>query len=788
MFAWYHWLIIVVPVLAVCYVSLHCRRYVRSVSDFLVAGRCAGRYVLLSGGMMGGLSVVSIIGGAEVHYNNGWAYTFWNNLLVPLGLMMSLYGWISYRFRETRAMSAGQFFEMRYSRGVRHLAAILRGSADLLANSIGPAVAVRFLIYLLGVPHRFNLFGMQMRTFPFLLTLCLALALLMILTGGRISLLVTDAVQGLVSYPFFVILVIYVLTSFSWWDEIAPVMADRAPGESFINPYDVQNLRDFNLFGLVVSFFHRIFGGAWVGNGYGTVARSAHESKMSGLLGYFGSGMAGLMPFLLVCALMATMLHRNYADKAHDIRRELSVRVAEELSADKALVDAVGAAAAAVPTQIHEIGVDPPLSRQNNLETPTLNAVRETLLSRMDETEANAFYQGYRTTYMQQMMPLVIRRVFPKWLAALMVLMCILLVVSTDDTRIFDTSTTWVQDFILPNFKSPPSPRLHLAIFKSVVLLIGVFFWCGSYFFAQLDFINMFVTVMCSIWIAGAGAVVTLGLYWRRGTSGGAYAALASGGGLSLFFIVIQRNWADGVLPWLVRQGWDGAVRHFLDVVSRPFNPWVKWSVTDAEWVTKFPINSIEIGFITGVIAVLLYIVVSLCSREPPFNLERMLHRGEWADGAKAPESGDRGQSTAAPKRKSFGKRLLDHLVGITPEHTRGDRIIAWFVFFKSMVYGFLGTFAGVAIAAKVFHWGNHAWSIKFFVTTLAVPLVLGVGTTIWFSWGTILDLRRLFRDLEARKRDDLDNGMVEGHVSLSDRAAFAARDARRNASDKPPQ
>ena len=779
MFSWYHWFIIVVPVLAVCYAAIHCRRYIRSVSDFLVAGRCAGRYVLISGGMMGGLSVVSIIGGAEVHYNNGWAYTFWNNLLVPLGLMMSLYGWISYRFRETRAMSAGQFFEMRYSRGVRWLAAVLRGSADLLANCIGPAVAVRFLIYLLGVPHRFHLFGMQVRTFPFLLTLCLALALLMILAGGRISLLVTDAIQGLVSYPLFVILVVYVLTSFSWWDEIAPVMADRAPGESFINPYDVHNLRDFNLFGLVVTFFHRIFGGAWVGNGYGTVARSAHESKMSGLLGYFGSGMAALMPFILVCALMATMLHKHHAATAHEIRRELSVRVADELTTDKSLVEAVGAAAAAVPEQIHEIGVDEPLSRQNNLETPTLDAVRETLIAHMDdEAQANALFQGYRTTYMQQMMPLVIRNVFPKWLAALLVLMCILLVVSTDDTRIFDTSTTWVQDFILPNFTTPPSPKLHLAIFKGVVVLIGIFFWCGSYFFAQLDYINMFVTVMCSIWMAGAGAVVTLGLYWRRGTTAGAYSALASGGGLSLLFIIIQRNWADRALPWLVRHGWDEGVRHFLDVVSRPFNPWIKWSVTDAEWATKFPINSIEIGFITGVIAVLLYILVSLCSREEPFNLERMLHRGEWADNPDTANGNPDGKP--APKRKSFGKRLLDHLVGITPEHTRGDRIIAWFVFFKSMVYGFLGCFVGVAIAAKVFDWGNRAWSIKFFVTTLAVPLLFGIVTTVWFTCGTIRDLKRLFHDLEARKRDNLDNGMVEGHISLSDKARFEEKNLRK--------
>ena len=59
-----------------------------------------------------------------------------------------------------------------------------------------------------------------------------------------------------------------------------------------------------------------------------------------------------------------------------------------------------------------------------------------------------------------------------------------------------------------------------------------------------------------------------------------------------------------------------------------------------------------------------------------------------------------------------------------------------------------------------------------------AHPALNGCVTTVWFMWGGIKDIRALFRALEARKRDDLDNGMVEGHVSLADRVAFAARDA----------
>lgn len=768
MFSWFHWLIILVPIAGVFIAALHCRKYVRSVTDFLVAGRCAGRYVLLSGGMMGGLSVVTFVGNAEVHYNTGYGMNYWNQILLPMSILMSMFGWISYRFRETRAMSCGQFLEMRYSRGVRRLAAILRGTADALANCIGPAVAVRFLIYLLGIPHRFTLFGYVLPSFPFMLAGCLFIAVFFILCGGRISLLVTDAIQGLVAYPIFVIMCVYIFTEFSWTEEISAVMADRVPHESFMDPFDISELRDFNLFALVVTVFHRIFGGAWVGNGYGTVARSPHEQKMAGITGNFGNGFSALLPILFVLALLAVMNHKNFADTAHEIRQELSVRVSDELSDNDALVAAVGDRLAQLPVQRHEIGVDPPLSRASNLDTPYLEAVHETYLAKMgSEAEANKLYQGYRTTYMQQMLPMVIRNFFPRWLTAMLVMLCVLLVVSTDDTRIFDSTNTWIQDFILPFFKKPPSQRTHLMMFKCGVILMGVIFWCGSYFLAQMDYINMFVSIACSIWIAGAGIVVTGGLYWRRGTSAGAYAALAAGGLLALAGILIQRNWQTGVYPWLVANGLDTGLRHMLERIPHwlHIHPIVDWEVSDELWPVKFPINSTEIGFIADLVAYFLYITISLATCREPFNLERMLHRGKWAGADEKKEIHTR----------LTWKTLLNHFVSITPEYTRGDKIITWFVFFYTVFYKFLLVFVGAYIASQTFHWGVKQWSDYFFVITLAVPFVLGIGTTVWFTIGSIIDIRRLFRDLENRTRDALDNGMVSGHVSLADQAAFSA-------------
>ena len=119
------------------------------------------------------------------------------------------------------------------------------------------------------------------------------------------------------------------------------------------------------------------------------------------------------------------------------------------------------------------------------------------------------------------------------------------------------------------------------------------------------------------------------------------------------------------------------------------------------------------------------------------------------------------GMMPALPGKAPFLRRLLSHMVGINAEYTREDRVLAWTVFFYNIVYGFFGSFVLVALLAKAFHWSARTWTIKMFVTGLCVPLVMGIATTVWFAWGTTRDLRRLFRDLETRVRDDRDNGMV---------------------------
>ena len=573
----------------------------------------------------------------------------------------------------------------------------------------------------------------------------LTLAISIIWMGGTLALLVTDSLQGMLCYPLLFCFVLFVLFKFSWSTEIVEVMKDRVPGESFINPYDLKNFRDFNLFSLCVAVFVSIFHRAsWLGAGNSSAARSPHEQKMAGVLGGWRSALTTMFYVLIAVCVLTVMNHKNYSKDAKIIRTEVSNRIAGELIKDNAQRERVVKKIAALPEQKHRVGVDAPMSEKSNQDTPYLDAAKSELKG---TPEGNAKFQQFRTLFNQMMMAGTMRHLLPPVMLGLFCLLMVLAMISTDDTRIFSSSITISQDVILPLIKKPITPEQHLLMIKLVSLGVGIIFLCGSFFMAQLDYIKLFVTVVCSMWMGGCGPVMVFGLYSRFGTAAGAWASLVSGMLLSFSSILVQRNWADHVYPFLEKMGWVDGVGNFLATVSKPLNPYIVWEMDPV----KCPINSFEFYFMTMVASLILYVVISYCTCKEPFNLDKMLHRGAY-----------RVEGISLDKPKITWKSIWSQLIGITQEYSKGDRLIAWGVFFYCFVYGFGGTFLAVVIWNAIAPWKIEWWGNYFLVVFLIVPGIISLITTFWFGIGSLLDMRRLFRDLNARRENPQDNGQVQ--------------------------
>jgi hypothetical protein len=214
----------------------------------------------------------------------------------------------------------------------------------------------------------------------------------------------------------------------------------------------------------------------------------------------------------------------------------------------------------------------------------------------------------------------------------------------------------------------------------------------------------------------------------------------------------------------LLENGYIGYVSAVFDAVSSIFSPYIVWEMNPV----KFPINSYEIYFMAMMFGIGSYIIGSILTYRKPFNLDRMLHRGKYSNG-------ENRENTPWNWKNVYSK-----LIGIDNEYTTGDKIIAWSVFGYSMVFQFLILFVGVLIWNAVSPWPTTWWSWYFFITLVVVGIIVGSVSTVWFMIGGIIDMRRLFKDLEKRVDDPLDDGWVEGHVSLMDKAKLGS-DAKDN-------
>ncbi len=762
---WLDWVILVVPVVFILCMAAYARRYVRGVADFLAAGRVAGRYVICVGDMEAGLSVITLAGLCEREFQCGMAVGFWGRIVVPISIFISLTGYCIYRYRQTKCLSLGQFLEQRYNRPLRIVAASIRTIAEMITNAIGPAVAARFFIYILGIPLTYKVFGFEISTYATVMIIVLAMALFVIWTGGRISLLISDAIQGLMSYPIFVIFIVFVLSEMSWANDIAPVMIDRAKGESFLDPMDISKLRDFNLFALIVGVVGSILNrAAWIGNDTSGSGRNAHEQKMAGVLGAWRNGFSALMMSLLALFVLTTMLAHRFADDAKDIRIDLVKKVSAETITDNDTRQRIIADVTNHPPAYHEIGKDKPYSRKNNPEADCLNKVKAHL---PDTPEGNVVFQKFRTLYYQMMAPTVLRKKMPMGVMGTFVLLMIMLMLSTDDSRIFNASSTIIQDVIMPFRKKPFKPKQHLFWLRMMSLVVCGFFLYVSLFLTQIDYIAMFISIMCALWLGAAGPIMVGGLYTRFGTTTGAFCALIFGSGTSFAGLLLQRNWASHVYPWLQTNGYDKYVNTMFEGVSSVCAPLVVWEMNPV----KFPINSYEIYFCAMMFGVAAYLIGSMITYRKPYNLDRLLHRGEYCN-----------EENMEIKSPWTWKNVYSKMIGITDEYTKGDRIIAWSVFFYSFVFQFLILFVGVAIWNFISPWPVEWWSKYFFFTLIVVGLIVGGVSTIWFMTGGIIDLRRLFKDLAARVNNPLDDGWVVGQVALADAEMLGTEEEKEEA------
>jgi SSS family solute:Na+ symporter len=660
MMSWIDWMIVGMPLVAVAIIAFRTQKHVNGVAEFMAGGRLGGRYLVCNARGEMGMAVVSMVAMYELFYEAGFTITWWQMMTIPLGLFISLTGYVYYRYRETRAMTLAQFFEIRYSKAFRLFAGSLGFLSGLLNYGIFPAVSARFFVYFCGLPQDTHLLGFTTPTFVIIMIIYLTLALVMTLTGGQLTVMITDCIEGLLALIMFVVIIAALLIIFDW-SQIQYAMSQVPAGKSMLNPFDIGQAKDFNIWYVLIGVFGGIYNVmAWQGgHAFNSCAKNAHEAKMGAILGTWRNlSKTVLVSLLAVCAI-TFLKHPDFAGQASHVQEVL-----------------------------------------NKITDPQVQS--------------------------QMRMPIAINYMLPIAIKGMLCSIMLFGLLACDSSYLHSWGSIFIQDIILPLRKKPLAPKEHINLLRWAIVGVAVFGFFFSLLFHQTEYILMFFAITGAIFLGGAGSVIAGGLYWKKGTTAGAWAAMISGSSLAVGGIILQQCWKT-IHPWLL---------HLF--------PNVQYIADNA---AKFPINGQIMFFLAMITAVTLYIIVSILTCKTDFNMERMLHRGKYA--------------VADDKVKIEFKKQWSwsSIIGIDEHFTKSDKVISASVFSWTMFWWVV--FIVVTVWNLFSPWPLSWWSKYWHYYAIIIPLAVGLVTTVWFLWGGIIDLHELYIDLKTYKSNSADDGTV---------------------------
>ncbi len=475
------WSIVIIVFSFMIYSVVLSKKYMKSVADFIASGRTAGRYLLSIAMGMAMLGAISVVGEFQLFYKSGFCMKWWELSMALAILIVTVSGWIIYRFRQTRALTMAQFFEMRYSRNFRVFSGILAWISGIINFGIFPAVGSRFFIYYTGLPTSLPVFGIEFPTYILMMIFLLCIALFFVFAGGQIAVIVADFIQGVFTNVVFIILILFFFFTLDWSQIFEALLrAQETPNASLINPFKTSQVDDFNFWYFIIGLIGFVYNFmSWQGQqAYNASAKSAHEAKMAQVLGNWRNYPRNLFLVFIPVVAITVMNHADFL----------------------------------------------PISEKVNA-----------ILNTVDSTEIQT----------QLRVPLVLRFLLPTGLLGAFAAVMLSAFISTHDTYLHSWGSIFIQDVIMPFRKKPFSPEQHIKILRISIIGVAVFIFFFSIFFKQSQNIYLFFAVTGAIFVGGAGSVIIGGLYWKRGTTAAAWSALITGSTIAILGTVLTSIYED---------------------------------------------------------------------------------------------------------------------------------------------------------------------------------------------------------------------------------------------------
>ena len=201
------WIIVIGYLVGSVAIGLLGKRYLGDVSQYLVAGRELGLYVGIATLAATEIGTITFMYNAELGYRFGFASFAAALISGVVMIFVGRTGFVISRFRQLKLMTVPEFFEIRYSRGLRLLAGALVALGGILNMGVFLKIEGEFLTIVSGIPASYLVAVM---------TVILLLELLYTVVGGMVSVVITDFLQYALLSIATILVTIYTVRFVGW--------------------------------------------------------------------------------------------------------------------------------------------------------------------------------------------------------------------------------------------------------------------------------------------------------------------------------------------------------------------------------------------------------------------------------------------------------------------------------------------------------------------------------------------------------------------------------------------
>lgn len=462
---------IVVAYLAISiFVGIWANRYVGNIAGYLVAGRTLRIRLALATMTGTEIGLVTVMYSAELGFTQQYASLYLALYELVILLFIGLTGVVVYRLRESRVLTIPEFYQKRYSRGVRVLGGVMMVMSGVLNMGLFLKAGALFLVSVTGFTEPDWLLQLMVDTFDYhepvglklIMTALLLLVLFYTVLGGMISVVITDLIQFVILGTAMVIVTLFVFSEIGvdGFSEVVTVQ------NGYFDPTSTDNPSTAKL-----------------DDGIGPVTLTAQFVVLS-----------------VALMLWPTGVSRTLSVKTPEIARQLYLCSTIPFLARRSLPVLWGIGAFAF---FHS--------------HPVLNE------------QFQAALQSGGDVNTQAAMPLFLAKIIPSGLLGLVTAGMVAAFMSTHDSYLLCWSGVITQDVVAPLMKNELTNKQRILITRVAIVATGVMLLTWGLWYEVSSNLWQYMAITGTVYLAGVFPVVIGGLYWSRSSSAGAYIALIAG-------------------------------------------------------------------------------------------------------------------------------------------------------------------------------------------------------------------------------------------------------------------